>query len=353
MNIVICCDGTGNEFGPENSNVIKLFSILDKSQKEQITFYHPGLGTLGITGPFTWLKAKIKSFLGLAFGVGIRADVADCYRFLMENYTGPDDKIFVFGFSRGAYTARVLCSLLYEFGLINKGNELLINYAYKMFNKPTEKKLELAKQFKKTFSRECKPHFVGVWDTVSSVGWAYDPTNFPYTYRNPDIKIGRHAISIDERRCFFRQNLWAKEEPGQSIVQVWFPGVHSDIGGGYAYTECGLAQITLKWMIGEAVPAGLIVDTQKDTELFQPPNLQPDPNGKLHNSLKGFWLLLEILPKFYFDFKLKKYRIKLPLGASRFIPEDSLIHQSAIDRMNNPLSTYKPKNFPKTYKVVG
>ena len=353
MNIVICCDGTGNEFGVKNSNVIKLFSILEKNQKDQITFYHPGLGTQGITNPFNWFTAKVEKICGLAFGYGIRRDVADCYRFIMDNYIGPEDNIYVFGFSRGSYTARVLCSMLYEFGLLNKGNENLIDYAYKLFNKPTKDKLDLAAEFKRTFSRECKPYFAGLWDTVSSVGWAYDFTSFPYTYHNPDLKIGRHAISIDERRSMFRQNLWAPQVENQSIVQVWFPGCHSDVGGGYKYPQCGLSQTALQWMILEAVQAGLVVDTQKEQQLYQPPNVQPDFKAKIHNSLVSWWLPLEILPKRYFDFKTKTKKWEIPWGKPRFIPEDSLIHRSVEERMEK-VPGYNPKNLPdkNKYKVV-
>jgi uncharacterized protein (DUF2235 family) len=104
---------------------------------------------------------------------------------------------------------------------------------------------------------------VGVWDTVSSVGWAWDPLHIPYTAKNPDLRIGRHAVSIDERRCFFRQNLWSAALPGQDIKQVWFAGVHSDVGGGYAEAESGLAKISLEWMLCEAGTAGLILDRAK------------------------------------------------------------------------------------------
>jgi uncharacterized protein (DUF2235 family) len=317
VNIVICCDGTGNEFGPTNSNVVKIFSVLEKNQHQQTVFYHPGLGTFGITNPFIWLKSKVRCLLGLAFGSGIRQDVADCYRFLMDNYKGPEDRIYVFGFSRGAYTARVLCAMLHEFGLLTQGNEGLIDYAYKMFNKPEAEKLELAKQFKATFSRVCKPHFLGLWDTVSSVGWIYDPTSFPYTFRNPDIRVGKHAISIDERRCFFRQNLWARQMKGQSIEQVWFAGVHSDIGGGYDYSECGLSNIALKWMVGHAMDEGLLVDPSKVKELFKSPNVPPSADGKLHRSLSGWWWVLEFFPKRYFDFKSKTYLMN---ATSSFTP---------------------------------
>lgn len=352
MNIVICCDGTGQEFGPKNTNVVKLYSILDKSQQKQTTFYHPGLGTLGYIGPFSWLASKFKSLFGLAIGYGIRQDVADCYKFLMDNYTGPQDKVFIFGFSRGAYTVRVLSSLIHEFGLLNKGNELLINYAYKMFNRPTSEKFDLANKFKKTFSRVCKPHFVGLWDTVSSVGWVYDPTSFPYTYKNPDIKIGRHAISIDERRCFFRQNLWAPQGPGQSILQVWFPGCHSDVGGGFPYKECGLSQNTLRWMIGHATKAGLVVDRQKEADLYKKPNAKPSADGMIHNSLTWAWWILEFFPKKYYDSRTREARFKIPLGESRVMPEGSLIHRSAIARRKNAKNDYHPQNFPKNYTVA-
>ncbi len=353
MNIVICCDGTGDEFGSNNSNVIKLFSALDKDKTRQLVYYHPGIGTVGATNPLLWLWTWINRILGAAVGFGIGRDVADCYRFLMEAYTGPQDKVFILGFSRGAYTARILCGMLHEFGLLQKGNRVLIDYAYAMFNKPETEKSGLAAEFKRTFSRECKPHFVGVWDTVSSVGWIYDPTVFPYTYRNPDIKIARHAVSIDERRCFFRQNLMAAARKGQSIVQVWFPGVHSDIGGGYSpYSQCGLSQITLEWMAREAAQAGLKFDAERKRALDRPPNAKPDPGAELHNSMTGLWPLLEFLPRRYFDFQQKAYRLKLPLFEPRFIPEGSLIHESAIQRMKDPAKKYRPVNLPKVYHVA-
>src|SRR3954471_21430454 len=126
--------------------------------------------------------------------------------------------------------------------------------------KADKKDYAVAAKFKATFSRECKPHFVGLWDTVSSVGWAYDPVTLPYTYANPDIEIGRHAISIDERRCAFRQNLWSnKTTANQNIEQLWFAGVHSDVGGGYTESESGLAKVCLEWMLTEAAKAQLLL----------------------------------------------------------------------------------------------
>jgi uncharacterized protein (DUF2235 family) len=123
----------------------------------------------------------------------------------------------------------------------------------------------LADDFKATFSStECKPWFVGLWDTVSSVGWLDNQLKLPFTGQNPDIQIGRHAIAIDEHRAFFRTNLWMPKPPPadtgpKDLKQVWFPGVHSDIGGGYAEAESGLSKGPLVWMLKEATVAGLLV----------------------------------------------------------------------------------------------
>ena len=172
---------------------------------------------------------------GLAFGYGLTQAISDCYSFLMDTFEPGDRDVLLFGFSRGAYTVRALSGMLHMFGLLRPKDYNQIGYATEMLKtKQDDASFQVAAQFKATFSRECKPHFVGVWDTVSSVGWAWDPLHLPYTARNPDLRIGRHAVSIDERRSFFRQNLWSQPLPGQDIKQVWFAGVHSDVGGGYA-----------------------------------------------------------------------------------------------------------------------
>src|SRR4029077_5218668 len=110
------------------------------------------------------------------------------------------------------------------------------------------------------------PWFVGVWDTVSSVGWIENPVHLPYSADNPDIEHGRYALAIDERRAFFRTNLWrrgsnpAAAHGPKDELQVWFPGVHCDVGGGYGEQESGLSKLALEWMLDEAVPLGLLVD---------------------------------------------------------------------------------------------
>jgi uncharacterized protein (DUF2235 family) len=150
---------------------------------------------------------------GLALGAGFVANVGDAYRSLM-NVFEEGDQVFVFGFSRGAYTVRALAGVLHMFGLLCPGNEGLIPYVTQLYARKTRKAagmthtFQVADGFKATFCRPCRLHFVGVWDTVSSVGWIWNPLKLPYTAQNPDMVNGRHAISIDERRCYFQNNLW-------------------------------------------------------------------------------------------------------------------------------------------------
>jgi len=320
----------------------------------QVAYYHGGLGTLANPAALTGIARWWTRFTGLAFGSGIHRDLADSYAFLMQNFE-EGDRIFLFGFSRGAFTVRALASMLHMVGLLRKGNNALIPQAVELMQRPDKEAFRLAARFKSTFPRECKPHFVGVWDTVSSVGWIYDPVHIPYSAKNPDIGIGRHAVSIDERRAFFRQNLWAAAEAGQDLKQVWFSGVHSDIGGGYREEESGLSKITLDWMIREAVQAGLLVQGERvEKELGKRGgnSALPDPLAPLHSSLAGAWILPELLPHRYYDVARDPPRIrwKIPLARPRSIPPGSVLHQSVIEKMEGE-KTYKPRNLPKEYLI--
>ena len=208
QNIVVCCDGTGNEFAECKSNVIKLYKTL-VCDAGQITYYHPGIGTMGARNALTVIGKWWSRLIGLAFGYGISDNVADAYQFLMRKFKA-GDRIYIFGFSRGAYTARALCGMLHIVGLLTEDNEALIPYAIRMI-KSSRIDFQVAADFKKTFSRECKPHFLGLWDTVSSVGWVYNAVRFPFTTvtKNPDLHIVRHAVSIDERRALLpSESVW-------------------------------------------------------------------------------------------------------------------------------------------------
>jgi hypothetical protein len=197
---------------------------------------------------------------------------------------------------------------------------------------------------------------VGVWDTVSSVGWVWDPLRLPYTARNPEMKNGRHAVSIDERRCYFRENLWGAPFSGQTLKQVWFPGVHSDIGGSYPVAESGLSQASLQWMLGEAISLGLLVDENRvDYALGRipphaPPHpVAPNPAQPIHVSLAGWWKVLEILPHKYYNRATGKTEWRIPLGARRTIPPGSVFHTS-VARKQAVDPAYRPPNLPPDWQ---
>jgi uncharacterized protein (DUF2235 family) len=353
-NIVICCDGTGNEYGDHNSNVVQLYRALIIDGKRQIGYYHPGVGTEGSPTSTNKLRAAISVVAGLAIGSGILENVSDAYRYLMDVYE-QGDNVYLFGFSRGAYTARAIAGVLHMFGLLCPGNEGLIPYVVRMYAKRTRKAdgkthtFAVASGFKATFCRPCPPHLVGLWDTVSSVGWIWDPLKLPYTARNPDMAHGRHAVSIDERRCYFRNNMWGEPFPGQDIKQVWFTGVHSDVGGSYPSAESGLSQITLQWMLCEAVSLGLLVNPVQANGILGRvptfPGVAPNAAQQEHNSLTRPWWLLEIFPHSYYDSVARKKKWRIPMGATRTITSGSVIHESVWKKLAADPS-YKPKNLP-------
>ena len=193
-NIVICCDGAGDEFGDRNSNVIKLYGTLVQDNDQQIAYYHPGSGTMGSPDALAKLAHWWTQMLGLGFGYGLTWNIGDAYAYLMANYKD-GDRVYLFGFSRGAYTVRALAAMLHMYGLLHPGNESLVPYIARMFRARNERTFALAARFKGTFSRPCKPHFLGVWDTVSYVGWIESPVRLPYTSNSPNINVGRHAVA--------------------------------------------------------------------------------------------------------------------------------------------------------------
>ena len=318
-NIVICCDGTGAEYGRSNTNVVKLYQRVIRDSA-QIAFYDPGVGTFSFLGREVGRHVGI--MLGKAFGAGLQQNVEDAYRYLMDRYQ-LGDRVFLFGFSRGAFTVRALAGMLHKCGLLQRGSNNLIPYASKIYNRRGN--ADIAAGFKETYSHECKPYFIGVWDTVGSMGWFWGKKFFD-TYLNEDVSYGYQAVSIDERRRHFPVSLWdeSRRHEHQFIEQVWFPGVHSDIGGWYADT--GLSDMTLKWMLENARDKGLRL---RDG---WPDNLDPDPLSVIHESRKGMWRLWP--------------------PATRRIPESSKIHSSVCRRMENPASSYRPRNLPAKYDVV-
>ena len=316
-NIVVCCDGTGNEYGRHNTNVVKLYEAVVRNA-EQVAFYDPGVGTFSSFG--RTLGRRVGILLGKMFGAGLQQNVEDAYRYLMDRYD-PSDKLFLFGFSRGAYTVRALAGMLHRCGLLQKGSVNLIPYASRIYNDRTRHRI--AAKFKLAFCHECSPHLIGVWDTVGSMGWFWGRKFFDTTL-NPAIRYGYHAVSIDERRRKFPVSLWCPAGKGQTIEQVWFPGVHSDVGGWYR--ESGLSDVALEWMLAKAEAQGLHLKAGWRKRLA------PDPLGPIHNSRTGLWRLWRPAP--------------------RVIAPGSLVHESARTRMANPTLQYKPGNLPTECTVV-
>lgn len=351
-NIVLCLDGTSNRYAATNTNVVKLYAMLDRARNDQLAYYQPGIGTFPPPGVWGRAKRWVITRLDLAMAWLLSDHVTDAYRFLMRYYQ-EGDCIFIFGFSRGAYTARAVAAMLYKVGLLTQGNEELIPFAWDMFQREHDPKLY--RGFQKTFCRAVRVHFLGLWDTVSSIGWAWAPQHLQFTENNPAVDVVRHAVSLDERRSYFVQNLWGTQAP-TDIDQVWFPGVHCDVGGGYPESESGLSAIALQWMAGEAEAAGLILDQQMKAVMLPqqstPNYAAPGPGGKAHESLSGLWWLVEYLPKRYKDAAANyASRWMIHAGQPRYVDENAKIHASVFER-RKLVPTYQPRNLPARYQQV-
>ena len=171
-NVVVCCDGTANEFATDHTNVLKLFRVLDNDPSRQVAFYHPGVGTMEAVGALTSASRNLTKFLGLAFGYGLERDICDAYALQFE----PDDALYMFGFSRGAYTVRAAASLLHMYGLLPAGNEPLVPYAIRMMNATNRQKsgavFDLAEDFARRFAEPSADRISSAFGTpsIQSVG---------------------------------------------------------------------------------------------------------------------------------------------------------------------------------------
>jgi uncharacterized protein (DUF2235 family) len=351
--LILCLDGTSNRYCKDNTNVVKLAAVLDKRATDQFLYYQPGIGTIAPPGVFSRFWKRILTRLDLAFATLLKYHVQDAYRYLMRYYEDGDE-IYLFGFSRGAYTARVVAGMLCKVGLLERGNEELVPFAWDIF--ATEKNDDEAKGFQNTFARRVPVRFVGVWDTVSSVRYAGRDQHFAYTFDNPIVQTVRQAIALDERRAYFRQNLWKVPPPGgQDVRQVWFAGVHCDVGGGYIEKEAGLSKNALAWMIGE-VGAGLAFHRTAFERMVlgmgTTDYVAPSATTKAHESLRGWWYLVEVLPKQIKDpANHFKPRWIFPLGHRRHVAASAVVHESVVARINAGIG-YAPPNLPPGYTVA-
>lgn len=351
-NIIVLCDGTANQFGVRNTNVVRVVQSLVRDDLTQFVYYDPGVGTLPGPGLVTRVGKFLSKVIDLAFATGLDRNVEEAYTYLMNNWE-PGDTVYLFGFSRGSYTARVVAALLYHVGLLPRGSENLIPYALRLLRIARKDNRNLGDQFRETFARPTERadrrfsvHFVGLWDTVSSVGWFWEPEKFRYTATNPGIAIVRHAIALDERRAFYRQNrFYPPNDTPQDLQQLWFPGVHSDVGGGYA--DSNLGRCAFDWILDAAIAAGMHVDAAR-RHAVAPPIAKPWLEKK-HNSLGPPWWLLEFFPKIHYNSQKGRKEIRLNLFRSRKLLDGELLHESTLRRLKDD-DDYKPAAISRAFR---
>lgn len=386
--LIVCLDGTGNEIEKNESNILRLYKCLKHSEQQRV-YYEPGVGTLN-TRPFArvlWEKPALLA--GLVFGRGLEANVLRSYDFLCRNYRD-GDQLYFFGYSRGAYTARVLAGFINQFGLVAPHELHLIKPVFRAYRRISEgdpresyAKLRVCQQF---FHLTHPPiRFLGLWDTVSSMlrfrfgkGTFVEYGTHADVDENPSVKSVRHALSIDETRRFFRQQLWTEgqpyhgnrfrqksDPPPQDVKQVWFSGTHTDVAGSVAEKEAGLAKITMEWMRAELDGLGedalefraqyydRYVRGQED-EITRRMGLEispPDPAAPLHSQMKKGWFLLEAFPRLVrrsdWPGQAGKFGYYIPWGQYRYIPPGSEIHPSVEQRRTALGADYDPPNLPK------
>jgi uncharacterized protein (DUF2235 family) len=281
--IVICFDGTANQIGAGNlTNVAKLFEMIEKNDPaSQLSYYDPGVGTLAPAAAHSALHRTAALLFERAFGEGLKDNVAQSYRYLMQHWR-PGDAIYIFGFSRGAYTARALAGMLLRPGLMRPGSENLLPYAvekYAVNRDFTKDEYEHWDEFARAFCwrtddeplfatvRQNNPGqvwhyavpvtYLGLWDTVKAAGFLRIGTlRWPYTRSLPNVARIRHAVSIDERRRPYREYLVERHPLG--LEERWFAGVHADVGGTFM-PDHRLATIALKWIV-DGVVGDLAID---------------------------------------------------------------------------------------------
>jgi len=325
--IIICSDGTWNR--PEEdpgkdfpTNVLKLARAIAPVGSDGIpqqVFYDWGIGSY------------YDKVIGGATGKGLHKNIMDGYRYIVQNYSDGDE-IFLFGFSRGAYTVRCLCGLINNCGIIKRPSAALIQKAfdhYKKSGKDYAPKGIRSVEFRDKYSHPSKEvRFVGVWDTVGAMGIPIsflglfeDKDEFYDTKIGSNVRIARHALAIDEHREDFEPTIWEVRD-NMDMKQVWFAGCHSDIGGSYEPDKDGtvLSDIPLDWMINEAGSAGLTLESHlKD-------RIKMNQKSTVHNSRRSFY---RIKKKFYRPIDHKKGNI--------------IIHDSVKARWEQD-KNYRPEN---------
>jgi uncharacterized protein (DUF2235 family) len=365
-NIVILLDGTSNEIEEDRTNILRLYGVLEKSLG-QLVYYDPGVGTFGFDSSWSRLWRKASEIWGLATGWGLDDNVKQAYRFIVENYDngkgvegGSRDALYIFGFSRGAYSARVLAGFIHAVGLIEPRNLNLLDYAYRAYKAVGSKQGEDAFAEVRLYERILRPdrvpiRMLGLFDTVASVieSGRYGPrlASHAFTCRNPSVESVYHAVARDERRTMFRPLLWPADQdyrgnpfrrgrvPRQDVHEVWFAGGHGDVGGGYPESESALCKVPLVWMIDGARKCGLKLRQQSINSLVLGKGknaryVAPDPLGKAHDTMTWGWAILEFLPRRRPECSSRPALLgfSIPFFERRHVPPNAVLHQSVQAR---------------------
>lgn len=345
--LIVCCDGTWNtpdqtsrgQLVPTNVTKIALsVAAEDPAGVSQWLYYHPGVGV-----------GRWDHFRGGAFGVGLSRNVIDAYRFLVNSFE-PGDELFFFGFSRGAFTARSLVGLVRNSGVLRREHADRIKQAYALYrSRQAHPRGIAATLFRRSYCHEPRIRFIGVWDTVGALGipdLGFGLSRlFNRRWRFHDTTLSSHvdaafqALAIDEKRRPFAPAVWQPqpEATDQVLEQVWFSGVHCDVGGGYPATS--LSDVALLWMVEKATGCGLALTPDAfagasmsaggdgRTPIGREFVARPDPLGPLHESRTRFYRLVRPYLR--------------PIGKSGSSRE--AVASTAVQRRDK-LADYKPVN---------
>jgi hypothetical protein len=349
-NIVIFSDGTGQDGGSErNTNVYRLFNMTEQRTDAQICYYDPGVGSTG----------RLSRVPGLASGRGFGRNVRDCYTFIFENFK-VGDRLFLLGFSRGAATVRSLSAFIHLFGIMPRSRRSLVDRAWRIYTirDPAERR-EAAREFLGYHhTMWTKVHFLGCYDTVAALGLPYNWASrvldrvpgmkhrFHDFRLSPSVIHAYQALALDDRRTTFHPVLWdpledeAADPTGErrgveplaceTMRQVWFAGMHSDVGGGYP--QKGLSDIPLVWLTRAAVRHGFRIYSGHTVRIHE------DPDGPMHDSRAGFpGRLYRASPRTW--------------DASR--PDPPVVHETALIRRRNVANRDDPAYEAWLYSTPG
>lgn len=378
-NIVLLADGTGNAAASVwRTNVWRIFESLDRSSHWQIVHYDDGIGTSSFLPD--WI-------FGLMFGKGLKAKVLHFYEFLCRTYSD-GDKIYAFGFSRGAFTIHTVVGMIADQGLVKFHSEKELHQkakaayrAYRLGHLRTKYRRLLPgnwlqrNSYDRSQNRQVASiRFVGLWDTVAAYGLPVEEMARGVSRWLPDLRLPNrqlsktvqracHALSLDDERMTFHPMLWdesqevaaKQDETGrrytkdERISQVWFSGVHANVGGGYP--DDSLAHVSLCWMMQEAARCGLDFKQSpvSEPDAFRSTLSMKDDNGRLYDSRKGFQRLYRYGPRKLADLCHTEYSHR---------PEDRVeiatpkIHYSVFDRIRSGTDQYRPIGLPEKYEVV-